>query len=93
MMRMSGPAATTSDWALSTWHDKPEGLISSQSAAILCCTVSGDAECMSVSLTCDLDCEGPQGFLAGDLHQLTKTFSRYLTQLTRGALQSTEPFP
>ena len=49
--------------------------------------------CMSVSLTCDLDREGPQGFLTGDLNQFTKTFSRDFTQLTRRALQSTEPFP
>ena len=44
-------------------------------------------------LTCDLDREGPQGFLTGDLNQFTKTFSRDFTQLARRALQSTKPFP
>ena len=46
-----------------------------------------------VRFTCDLDCEGPQGFLAGDLNQFTKTFGSDLAQLPRRALQSMKPFP
>ena len=42
--------------------------------------------------TCDLDCEGPQCLLAGDLHKLTKTLSSYLTQLSRGPLHGLASF-
>ena len=69
------------------------GFISFNPLPCCFCQRQGTQLCIRVSFTCDLDCEGPQGFLTGDLNQFTKTFSSNFTQLARRALQSKAQSP